>query len=87
ILEGFKFESVKINSIKNFQLIDFKTNRGFKNANPFKDWVNNHVTDKAAFIKRHLIPADEMLWTEDKFEDFAIARANLILQCILTYLK
>jgi uncharacterized protein with ParB-like and HNH nuclease domain len=87
ILEGLKFESVKINSIKNFQLIDFKTNRGLKNASSFKNWINNHVTDKAAFIKRHLIPADEVLWTEDKFEDFTTARANLILQCILTYLK
>jgi hypothetical protein len=87
ILESLKIESAKINSIRNFQLIDFSTNRGLKNASPFKDWINNHVTDKAAFVKRHLIPADETLWTEDKFEDFTTARANLILNCILTHLK
>lgn len=87
ILEGLKFEPAKINSIRNFQLIDFSTNRGLKNATPFKDWINNHVTDKAAFIKRHLIPADETLWEEDKFEDFAKLRATSILNCILTHLK
>jgi hypothetical protein len=87
ILDSLNFESAKINSIRNFQLIDFSTNRGLKNASPFKDWINNHVIDKAAFIERHLIPADETLWTEDKFEDFARSRANLILNCILTHLK
>lgn len=87
ILASLKVESAKINSIRNFQLIDFSTNRGLKNGSLFRDWINNHVTDKAAFVKRHLIPADESLWTEDKFEDFARARANLILNCILLYLK
>ncbi len=87
ILESLKIESAKINSIRNFQLIDFSTNRGLKNASPFKDWINSHVADKAAFIKRHLIPVDEILWTEDRFEDFATARANLILNCILLNLK
>jgi hypothetical protein len=87
ILESLKIESAKINSIRNFQLIDFSTNRGLKNASPFKDWINSHVADKAAFIKRHLIPVDETLWTEDRFEDFATARANLILNCILLNLK
>jgi uncharacterized protein with ParB-like and HNH nuclease domain len=87
LLESLKIESAKINSIRNFQLIDFSTNRGLKNASPFKDWINSHVDDKAAFIKRHLIPVDETLWTEDRFEDFATARANLIFNCILTHLK
>lgn len=87
ILESLKVESSKINSIKNFQLIDFSTNRGLKNASPFGDWINSHVADKSAFVKRHLIPVDETLWTEDKFEDFATARANLILNCILLNLK
>lgn len=87
ILDSLNFESAKINSMRNFQLIDFSTNRGLKNASPFKDWINDHVTDKAAFVKRHLIPPDETLWTEDKFEDFSTARANLILNCILTHLK
>ncbi len=87
ILGDLTFEPSKINSIKNFQLIDFSTNRGLKNASPFKDWINSHVTDKTAFVKRHLIPIDETLWTEDKFEDFAASRAKLILQSIMTHLK
>ncbi|HNU47267.1 MAG TPA: hypothetical protein PKM40_00450, partial [Bacteroidia bacterium] len=72
---------------KNFQLIDFSTNRGLKNASPFKDWRTNHVANKAAFVKRHLIPSDETLWTEDKFEGFTSERAQLILDCIVKYLK
>ncbi len=86
-LESLNIESAKINSIRNFQLIDFSTNRGLKNASPFKEWINNHVADKAAFVKRHLIPVDETLWTEDKFEDFAKSRASLILNCILAHMK
>lgn len=55
ILEGFKYDSAKINSIRNFQLIDYGTNRVEKNGKPFKDWINNpsSVTDKPSFVKRH----------------------------------
>ncbi len=77
-----KYDWTHINSIKNFQLLDYGTNRGAKNASPFAVWVNdsNCVKDKAAYIDIHLIPADETLWTEDRFEDFIEARAKLILQ-------
>lgn len=85
ILETLNIESEKINSIKNYQLLDYGTNRGAKNANPFKQWINNDVSDKAAFVKRHLIPADETIWTEDKFEDFTTARASLILNKIASF--
>ncbi len=49
--------------------------------------INNNVADKAAFIKRHLIPIDETIWTEDKFIDFTNARAILIMQKINHYIK
>lgn len=77
-----KYDWAHINSIKNFQLLDYGTNRGAKNASPFAAWVNdsNCVKDTAAYIDIHLIPADETLWTEDRFEDFIEARAKLILQ-------
>ena len=77
-----KYDWTHINSIKNFQLLDYGTNRGAKNASPFAAWVNdsNCVKDKAAYIDIHLIPADETLWTEDRFEGFIEARAKLILQ-------
>ncbi len=87
ILETNGVDWGKINSIKNFQLLDFGTNRGAKNGKPFKEWVNNteYVKDKSDYLKRHLIPTDETLWTEDKFEDFIEARATLILSKLTTY--
>jgi hypothetical protein len=87
ILETKGFDQDKINSIKNFQLLDFGTNRGAKNGKPFKEWINNpeYVKDKASYLKLHLIPTDENLWTEDKFEDFIEARAALILSKLTSY--
>lgn len=87
ILEGKGFDLANINSIKNFQLIDYGTNRGTKNGKPFAEWVNNpdYVKDKPAFVSLHLIPTDEALWTEDKFMDFIAERAKLILGKLTTY--
>lgn len=81
-LDAFGFDSSQINSIKNFQLIDYETNRGAKSDTSFKDWINDPacVKDKAAFMKKHLIPSDESLWDLDKFVAFAEQRAELILQ-------
>lgn len=83
ILENLKYDWSKINSVKNFQLIDYSTNRGDKNGKPFNEWINStkpiYVSDKNGFVKNHLIPADETLWTEDKFEEFIEERAKLIL--------
>lgn len=87
ILETNEVDWNKINSIKNFQLLDFGTNRGAKNGKPFKEWVNNpeYVTDKKTYLSVHLIPTDETLWTEERFEDFTEARATLILTKMATY--
>jgi len=87
ILEAQGIDWDKINSIKNLQLLDFGTNRGAKNGKPFKEWINNpeYVKDKASYLKLHLIPTDENLWTEDKFEDFIEARAALILSKLTSY--
>jgi len=51
---------------------------------PFKEWINNpkFVSDKKAFIIRHLIPNDENIWTEDKFNDFIEQRGIIILSKI-----
>ncbi|MBN2824309.1 MAG: DUF262 domain-containing protein [Campylobacterales bacterium] len=89
ILETNGVDWGKINSIKNFQLLDFGTNRGAKNGKPFKEWVDNpeYVKDKPAYVVLHLIPTDETLWTEDKFEDFIEARAILILGKLGDYCK
>jgi uncharacterized protein with ParB-like and HNH nuclease domain len=81
ILEGLNYDTDKINSIRNFQLLDFSTNRGAKNAKPFGTWINNleYVSDKLAFVRQHLIPSDETLWEEKHFEKFTDQRAKLIL--------
>lgn len=85
ILEELTFESAKINSIGNYQLIDINTNRGAKNASPLRDWIENHVTDKNSYLRRHLIPADETLWEEPQFEQFHSERTLLIINKILSY--
>lgn len=86
ILAELKFAWEDINSIKNFQLIDYGTNRGIKNGKPFKEWMNNHVSDNPSFVKRHLIPDDEKIWEESSFPDFIEKRAKLILAKISNYL-
>lgn len=87
ILESNGYDLEKINSIRNFQLLDYGTNRGTKNAKPFAEWVNNpqYVKDRQAFVSIHLIPNDETLWMEDRFEDFILERAKLILNKIERY--
>jgi uncharacterized protein with ParB-like and HNH nuclease domain len=76
----------EINSVKNFQLIDYGTNRGIKSGKPFKQWINKYVANKPAFVKRHLIPESDSLWNERKFRDFTKERASLILDKISKYL-
>ena len=87
ILETMGYDWSKINSINNFQLLDYGTNRGDKNGKPFKNWIDNYVTDKAAYVLKHLIPPDESIWTEDKFEQFIEKRAEFILDKIKTNLN
>ena len=78
ILASLKYRWDEINSIKNFQLIDYGTNRGIKNGKPFKEWMANYVSDKPSFVKRHLIPDDERIWGESRFSDFIEQRAIII---------
>ncbi|GAB4461257.1 MAG: DUF262 domain-containing protein [Bacteroidales bacterium] len=89
ILEEKGFDWNLINSIKNYQLLDYRTNRGVKNGKPFREWINNpdYVQDKSNYIKIHLIPSDETLWDEDKFKEFIEERAKLIIDKIDQYVK
>ena len=86
ILATLKYGWDEINSIKNFQLIDYGTNRGIKNGKPFKEWMDNYVSDKPSFVKKHLIPGDEGIWGESRFSDFIEKRAMQILAKISKYL-
>ncbi|MBI1226496.1 MAG: DUF262 domain-containing protein [Bacteroidetes bacterium] len=74
--KGFDWDS--INSINNYQLIDMGTNRGLKNDNPFKYWVENHVADRDAYLKRHSIPTNDTIWGEDNFMEFIKERGKLL---------
>lgn len=84
LLEG-RYEWSQINSIANFQLLHFQTNRVEKNAKPFREWIDNYVSNKPDFIRRHLIPSNEELWSEDKFLEFITERSKLILGKIQQY--
>lgn len=87
ILENIGYSYSDINSIKNFQLLDFGTNRGEKNGKPFAEWINTpeYVKDKDIYIKTHLIPTDENLWNEKEFRGFSDKRAELIVNKINSY--
>ncbi|MBP5501608.1 MAG: DUF262 domain-containing protein [Bacteroidales bacterium] len=88
ILKEKQIDDAYINSVKNFQLLDYGTNRGAKKGKSFSEWVNNpnYVKDKKTYIETHLIPSDETLWTENRFEEFASERGQLILYKINSYL-
>lgn len=87
ILQNYKYAWDKINGVANYQLLDYSTNRGNKNASSFADWVCNedNVKDKKEYLKLHLIPEDETLWREDKFEEFIKERSKLIIEKINSY--
>jgi len=74
-----------VNSINNYQLIDYGTNRGEKNGKELYDWINNFVEDKQYYIKRHLIPEDEELWKSENFTKFIELRSKMIKEKVLTY--
>jgi hypothetical protein len=82
VLESKEYPLESINSIVNFQLLDFKTNRGEKNGKELKEWINNHVDDKKSYLSRHLIPDDPSLWDSDNFSDFLENRRILLLEKI-----
>jgi len=87
ILNNLGYSQETIYSIKNYQLLDFITNREIKWSKPFSQWVNEDVVDKFSYITTHLIPNDESLWDEKMFETFIEKRAELILEKILEYTK
>ncbi len=89
ILETLQYRTDEINSVKNFQLLDYGTNRGAKNGKPFAQWINNsdYVKDKSEYIKRHLIPSDESLWDENNFMEFTARRGQLLVNKIIEYMN
>lgn len=84
ILESKGYNYSDINCVKNYQLLDYGTNRGEKNRKPFTEWVNNpnYVKDKNLYLKTHLIPENENLWSEDDYLNFKDERAKLVVSKI-----
>ncbi|MGP8284775.1 MAG: DUF262 domain-containing protein [Desulfomonilaceae bacterium] len=89
ILEAKGYDWTKINSIRNFELLELGTNRWEKSAKPFKDWVSDTkwVKDKPSYLERHLIPLDESLWDENRFDDFLAERGKLIFAQLTKYVQ
>jgi len=79
-LEARGVESYKINSLANYELLDFATNRGPKNGALFDQWLNNpaKVPDKDEYMKRQLIPHDPDLHKIERFDDFLAERTRMI---------
>ncbi|WP_187647263.1 DUF262 domain-containing protein [Nitrosophilus labii] len=78
ILEKKGYEWSKINSIVNYQLLDFSTNRGNKKDKELYEWIKNNISNKNNYLKMHLIPDDEDLWESDNFDGFLEERGKLI---------
>jgi len=72
-----RFDVDEINTVVNYQLLDYSINRGDKNDKELKNWVNT-ITNKADYLKRHLIPNREELWDSVNYKDFLNARKKLI---------
>ena len=77
ILESKGFNVDEINTVANYQLLDYSINRGDKNKKELKEWINT-VSNKDDYLKRHLIPQKENLWDSDRYMNFLEVRKNLI---------
>jgi len=86
ILHNKNFDNSKINSIRNFQLLDSSTNRS-KQAKELEDWIKNDVKNKKDYLAMHLIPEDKKLWKSDNFEDFLNARGKMIVNKLKDEIK
>lgn len=69
----------KINNVANYQLLDYKTNRGLKNGKQLAIWINNHVDNVDAYLAQHLIPIDSTTWEIDNYGSFLEQRKQLII--------
>ena len=79
----------KIDSIANFQLLDFRTNRGSKRAKEFKEWIENGGVSPEIieeYLNIHLIPKDRRLWLTSAFDEFLKERSKLLAEKINSFL-
>ena len=79
ILETKGYDPDKINTVVNYQLLDYSINRGDKNNKELKDWINS-LSNKDYYLKKHLIPNNSELWISDNYENFLDERKKLIVR-------
>lgn len=73
----------QINSIPNFQLLDFSTNRGLKRDKELYHWYTEYVKNKDLYRSVHLLPDDVNLYKSENFLKFLSARSTLIIDKII----
>lgn len=82
LLANAGFEELVVNSIINYQLLDYGTNRGEKRDKELLVWIEKSIdsANKEEYLKRHLIPNDSQLWETVSYVDFIAARGKLIVE-------
>lgn len=75
IRKGFRPD--EINTVLNYQLLDYSINRWDKNKKELKDWIDT-LSNKEDYLKRHLIPDDPDLWVSNRYKQFLEERKKLI---------
>ncbi|CAE6753236.1 DUF262 domain-containing protein [Nitrospira defluvii] len=83
-METLGVQQHDIDTVRNYQLLDSATNRGEKQAKPFKQWLLS-VEDPKLYVTRHLIPVEHEgldLLDEKNFSFFLKERSGLILKSI-----
>lgn len=88
LLERAGIDESRIDQIVNFQLLDSGTNRGEKKGKELAKWIRESVDDenRQAYLNRHLIPKDPVLWQTDHYEQFCEERAKLLAAKINQFL-
>jgi len=77
ILASKGVQPEEINTVANYQLLDYGTNRGDKSNKELRDWISG-LANKNDYLNRHLIPSDERLWISDNFRNFIGERRKLV---------
>ena len=78
ILKSKGYGPDKINTVANYQLLDYGINRGDKNNKELRVWING-LPNKEDYLKRHLIPNEPDLWVSNNYGDFLKERKKLII--------
>ncbi|MBI2664616.1 DUF262 domain-containing protein [Candidatus Woesearchaeota archaeon] len=82
LLERKGYDYAQMNRVENYQLLDSGTNRWEKSGKSLQEWISSSVSNKALYLKKHLIPEDENLWELENYEELVTERRKLIINQI-----